>query len=181
MLIPNLFKKKSAQFIKDPSFLHPVPKDQASYLHYNWIITNKLAVGPMPKTLAHWDQLQADGFSNRFSCCFPNEHIFAHIPPTWISREVSLPDHRAQVPLEPETLLLALREAEDMLLNLDGPLYLHCFAGQERSVLMAIGLLCIVERKNLFDSIAYVRQCHHNAKPLYSHLDLLEQTLKSGL
>ena len=135
----------------------------------------------MPKTVDHWDQLEADGFRHRFSCCFPYEHIFAPIPPSWNTREVSLPDHRAQVSLEAETLLLALREAEDMLSTLDGALYLHCFAGQERSVLMAIGLLCIVEGKNLFDSIAYVRQCHNDAKPLYSHLDLLEQVLKSRI
>lgn len=150
-------------------------------LSYNWIITNKLAIGPMPKTRRHWEQLESDGFLNRFSCCYPYEHIFSPIPNSWNSSEVSLPDHREQEPLDKQKLIHALKQAEGMILNHPNALYLHCFAGQERSALMAIGLVCILEKKDLFDSIAFVRQCHKRAKPLYSQLDLLEQVLKEGL
>jgi hypothetical protein len=153
-------------------------KDGGLPLKYNWVLTNKLAIGPMPRTAAHWRQLENDGFRKRFSCCYPYEHIFTPIPETWNSREVSLPDHRQQNKLDKKTLSLALTQAEEMLAYSSGALYLHCFAGQERSALIAIGLLCIVEKKDLFDSIAIVRECHKRAKPLYDQLDLLEQILK---
>lgn len=156
------------------------PKSEESPLFYNWIITNKLAIGPMPKTDSHWRQLEYEGFRNRFSCCYPYEHIFAPIPETWNTREISLPDHRAQSHLDKENLTYALTQAKEMILLYPGPLYLHCFAGQERSALIAIGLLCIIEKKDLFDSIAFVKECHKKAKPLYDHLDLLEQVLKEG-
>lgn len=148
-----------------------------SPLAYNWILTGRLAIGPMPKSIYQWKQLETEGFKKRFSCCYAEEHIFTPIPSNWISREVSLPDHRSQDLLTKGKLIHALQEVEEIYRDYPGPLYLHCFAGQERSVLVAIGLVCILERKDLYDSLAYVRHCHKQAKPLYTHLDLLEQVL----
>jgi hypothetical protein len=184
-MFSNFFKKKKRSPLSaDESFFIPRERELKSSeppLSYNWIITNRLAIGPMPKTSNHWKQLEYDGFHSRFSCCYPHEHIFAPIPNTWNSREISLPDHREQNPLDKETLIRALKQAEEMILTNPESLYLHCFAGQERSALMAIGLVCILEKKDLFDSIAFVRQCHKRAKPLYSQLDLLEQILNEGI
>ena len=173
-------KRPGPASVNDTIFVPKDSKSGDSPLFYNWIITNRLAIGPMPRTNSHWKQLEYDGFRNRFSCCYPNEHIFAPIPDTWNSREISLPDHRAQSQLEKETLAVALKQAEEMILTYSGPLYLHCFAGQERSALIAIGLVCIIEKKDLFDSLAFVKQCHNKAKPLYDHLDLLEKVLSEN-
>lgn len=176
------FKKKKASVPAENSiFRYKDVGEGSPPLSYSWIITNKLAIGPMPKSKLHWEQLEFDGFRNRFSCCFPQEHIFTPIPETWNSREFSLPDHREQNPLQKDDLLTALQQAEEMINLYPEPLYLHCFAGQERSALMAIGLVCRLEKKDLFDSISFVRQCHKRAKPLYSHLDVLEQVLTEGL
>lgn len=178
-MFSNFFKKrKSFQSVKQSILIPREKKDREPPLSYSWIITNRLAIGPMPKTFSHWAQLAGDGFQRRFSCCYPYEHIFAAIPDSWNSREVSLPDHRDQNPLDKQTLINALESAKEMLDDSGEPLYLHCFAGQERSALMAIGLVSILEDKDLFDSIAFVRQCHKRAQPLYSHLDILEQVLK---
>jgi len=147
-------------------------------LDFSWIKTDKLAIGAMPKSIEHWQQLESDNFSQRFSCCYPNEHIYAPIPSHWISQEVSLPDHRAQDILRADTLIRALQEAKSMMNQASGPLYIHCFAGQERSVLVAIGLICILDKMDLFDSLNYVRSCHKKARPIYSQLDLLDQLLK---
>jgi hypothetical protein len=178
-MFSKFFNRRRPSSSSDKSVFEPrESKISGPPLVYSWIITNKLAIGPMPKTDSHWNQLEYDGFQNRFSCCYPNEHIFTPIPDHWESKEISLPDHREQTHLEKSTLILALRQAEDMILMNSGPVYLHCFAGQERSALIAIGLVCILEKKDLFDSIAFVRQCHKRAKPLYSQLDLLEQVLR---
>ena len=183
-MFSKFFGKKKKLVISDDQALF-TPREREFKtddppLSYNWIITNKLAIGPMPKSESHWKQLEYDGFLNRFSCCYPYEHIFTPIPQSWRSIEVSLPDHREQEPLDKQKLIHALKQAEGMILHHPNALYLHCFAGQERSALMAIGLVCILEKKDLFDSIAFVRQCHKRAKPLYSQLDLLEQVIKES-
>lgn len=133
----------------------------------------------MPRNIGQWQQLESLGFKSRFSCCYPEEHIFSPIPSDWHSREVSLPDHRFQEPLTTERLTFALKQAEEMFSSSKHAMYLHCFAGQERSSLLAIGLLCILEKKNLYDSLAYIRNCNKLAKPLYEHLALLEEVVKA--
>ena len=59
------------------------------------------------------------------------------------------------------------------------PLYLHCWAGMERSPLVAIGLLCRAESLNFFDALAQVKDQHPVAKPLIPHLLILESLLAS--
>jgi len=168
----ELSSSSEKQLAKQKSSLNFSP------LAYNWIKTGQFAIGPMPKSRTHWQQLETDNFNRRFSCCYPHEHIFAPIPSHWVSQEVSLPDHRAQEVLRADTLINALQKAKLMMFENSDPLYIHCFAGQERSVLIAIGLVCILDKKDLFDSLNYVRECHKNARPIYSQLDLLDQVLK---
>jgi protein-tyrosine phosphatase len=175
------FPKKRKQELTSSLINKPIKQDLtfcSSPLAFNWIKTGKLAIGAMPKSIQHWQQLEADNFSQRFSCCYPYEHIFTPIPSHWISKEISLPDHRAQDILRADTLIRALQVANSMMNEASGPLYIHCFAGQERSVLVAIGLICILDKKDLFDSLNYVRSCHKKARPIYSQLDLLDQLLK---
>jgi hypothetical protein len=154
---------------------HLIP---TSSLAYSWVITGQLAIGPIPKTSTHWHQLESDGFKSRFSCCYPNEHIYEVIPSSWASDEISLPDHRSQEVLTIEKLILALERSIQMLEKSDGALYLHCFAGQERSALVAVGMISVLHEIDLFESLDFIRQCHKRARPLYSQLDLLDTALK---
>jgi hypothetical protein len=149
-----------------------------SDFYYSWIITGKLAIGPMPRYEDDWNLLEKNGIKKRFSCCYPEEHVFASIPKDWKSSGVSLPDHRLQEELDPEKLLFALNEAINLLSQDEAPMYLHCFAGQERSALLATGIVSVTEDKDLFESLAYIRQCYPKARPLYEHLDILEKVLK---
>jgi hypothetical protein len=146
--------------------------------NYSWIITGKLAIGPMPRQLEDWKSLESNGIHKRFSCCYAEEHIFTPIPVLWKSKQVSLPDHRLQEELTSYRLVYAIEEAIKLIQQDNGPIYLHCFAGQERSSLLAIGIVSLMNKKDLFESLAWVRQCYKQAKPLYEHLDLLEQALK---
>lgn len=152
--------------------------DKSSPLLYSWIMTGKLAIGPIPRTTAQWVQLEGDGFRNRFSCCYPQEHMFAPIPKGWQSKQVALPDHRSQEPLTSDNMILALDEAIMMLNQNNEAMYLHCFAGQERSALMAVGIVCMIKGKDVFESLDFVRRCHKRAKPLYAHLDILDKAIR---
>lgn len=147
--------------------------------NYTWIITGRLAIGPIPRVNQDWILLENNGIKKRFSCCYTEEHNFAPIPTDWKSREVSLPDHRLQEQLTSEKLRFALNEAITLLNDDSQPIYLHCFAGQERSTLLATGIVSITENKDLFESLAFVRQCYPRARPLYEHLDILETILKN--
>jgi hypothetical protein len=155
-----------------------VSQKSLSLFSYSWIITGKLAIGPMPKCSEDWILLEKNGIKKRFSCCYPQEHIFTPIPSDWKSNEVSLPDHRHQEELTHESLLFALQEAISLLAEDNTPVFLHCFAGQERSTLLATGIVSITEGKDLFEALSYIRQCYPRARPLYEHLDILEKALR---
>lgn len=149
-------------------------------LPYNWILTNELAIGPMPGAGAHWSQLEEAGFRSRFSCCYAEEEALSTpVPPHWRSQSVALPDHRQQETLQPERLLSALDAAEAMIAE-QSPLYLHCFAGRERSSLLAIGLTARRRSIDVFAALEWVRRCHPAAAPIYEQLDILEQLLRRG-
>jgi protein-tyrosine phosphatase len=149
-------------------------------ISYGWIITGKLVIGSMPRAEEDWSLLENLGITKRFSCCYPKEHVFSPIPSHWLSEEVSLPDHRLQEELSPEKLKLALDSAISFIEE-DGnkPIYLHCLAGQERSCLLAVGIVCRSTNKNVFEGLEWVRQCYKRAKPLYQHLEILEQILQT--
>jgi hypothetical protein len=146
-------------------------------LPYSWILTNKLAVGPMPRIEGHWRQLQEVGFRSRFSCCYPHEEIFAPVPEDWISEKIALPDHRDQEVLQANVLEEALIRCES-LIETSAPLYLHCFAGRERSSLVAVGLTARQKDLDVFTALDWVRRCHPAASPIYDHLAILEGVLK---
>jgi hypothetical protein len=144
---------------------------------YSWILTQQLAIGPMPRTVSHWEVLEGAGLRSRFSCCYPEEEVFSPAPAHWQSDGVSLPDHRHQEILRQEQLVEALDRAEAMI-HTGAPLYLHCLAGRERSALMAVGLTARLRGIDIFVALDWVRRCHPMASPLYEHLEILEQVLK---
>jgi protein-tyrosine phosphatase len=133
----------------------------------------------MPRHPSHWQQLEQAGFRSRFSCCYPNEEQLSPIPDHWRSESVGLPDHREQEDLLAERLNEALDRAEG-LLQAEAPVYLHCFAGRERSSLMAVGLTARQRGMDVFEALDWVRRCHPAASPIYGHLDVLDQVLRQG-
>jgi hypothetical protein len=174
----RLFKKaSSSENFRNTNDSSDLIINQAS-LRYAWILAGRLAIGPMPKSSEDWILLEQNGIRKRFSCCYDNEHIFTPIPKYWTSKEVPLPDHRKQEELSTSKLIYTLNEAIGLINQDSQPMYLHCYAGQERSSLIATGIVSLIEKKDLFDSLAYIRQCYPKARPLYEHLDILEQTLK---
>lgn len=149
-------------------------------LPYSWILSNQLAIGPMPRTEAHWQQLEEAGFKARFSCCYPEEQRFFPIPSHWSTTGVAIPDHREQETLTEERLLAAILAAENLLKE-SSPVYLHCLAGRERSSLMATALTARTKKLDIFSSLDWVRRCHPQASPLYEQLELLEVLLRKQI
>lgn len=159
----------------------PAKRNEQEYLPliYSWILNNQLAIGPMPRVEEHWSYLESLGFHSRFSCCYQHEEAFAPPPSNWTSISMGLPDHRQQEILTIKKLESALSAAENLIYTSNGPVYLHCFAGQERSSLLAIGLTSILREMDLFTALEWVRRCHPNARPIYQHLDILDTLLSA--
>jgi hypothetical protein len=147
-------------------------------LPFSWVLSNRLAIGPMPRGDHHWQQLEQAGFRSRFSCCYPEEETGLILPPGWSSDRISLPDHRQQEPMQAARLGLALARAE-ALVNDASPVYLHCMAGYERSPLLAVGLTARLRGIDMLAALAWVRRCHPMAMPIYDHLVMLEVILSS--
>lgn len=143
-----------------------------------WLRTRKLAIGPMPRNPDHWRSLQQQGVRSIFSCCDPSEGPWQP-PSEWLQCQFPLPDHRQPDAMTKEMLASALSAALD-LYQAAPPLYLHCWAGMERSPLLAVGLLCRAESLDLFDALGQVRSQHPIAKPLAPHLVILESILVDG-
>jgi hypothetical protein len=146
---------------------------------FSWLRTRRLAVGGFPGQPEHWQALEASGIGQVFSCCDPNEAEWQP-PAHWRSAQLTLPDHRSSVPPTAEQLRQALDQLQAMLSGDHAPLYLHCWAGMERSPLLAVGLLCRLEGLPFFDALAQVRSLHPQAKPITAHLVVLEELLSSG-
>lgn len=142
---------------------------------FTWLRSRRLAIGPMPQTPAHWGLLEQQGVQSIFSCCDPSEGPWQP-PQHWRQGRVSLPDHRNPEQMTPALLEHGLHAALE-LYQAAPPLYLHCWAGMERSPLLAVGLLCRAEGLELFEALAQVRAQHPIAKPLVPHLVILEAIL----
>jgi len=143
---------------------------------FSWIRSGRLAIGAFPRQPDHWQGLEASGIRRVFSCCHPDEAPWTP-PPHWVARQLALPDHRSPGQLDEPLLRQAIDELQQLYHQGDGALYLHCWAGQERSALMAVALLCRSEGLALFDALAQVRRCHPQARPIMAQLALLEQVL----
>jgi hypothetical protein len=158
------------------SFLSRFSKKPAA-LKFSWILPNQLAIGPAPLTTNDWRTLQQAGFQSRFSCCYlQEEEAIPHFNLPHAKGRVALPDHRLQEPLLPSTLLEAIMISRE-LMDQAPPLYVHCWAGRERSVLLAIAHMSIIKQISVYAAMLRVREAHPPANPLYDHLELLEEVL----
>lgn len=151
----------------------------SSDLTWNWLLPGDLAIGSHPQTDRDWLVLRQAGITAVFNCCFVDED--RHLPTVpaawgWRSIRCPLPDHRAQVPLSEAALKRALETLCDLYAS-SGSLYVHCWAGQERSVLMGIGLLALQQRLTIFQALDHTKRQHPPARPLFGQLALLEQVL----
>jgi len=141
----------------------------------SWLRSGRLVIGAMPTNDDHWRSLERQGVSSVFSCCDPSEGLWQ--PPShWQRIQLPLPDHRNPHDLDPTALKRAVDAAWQLYRDTPA-LYIHCWAGMERSPLVAIGLLCKAESLSIFDALAQVRALHPPARPITSHLVVLEEIL----
>lgn len=144
----------------------------------SWLRTRRLVVGGFPHQPEHWQNLSELGVCSVLSCCDPSEGSWD--PPShWAQGRVTLADHRNPEEMTASMLDEAINTGVALYAN-SPALYIHCWAGMERSPLVAIGLLCRAEGLSFFDALNQVRLHHRQARPITSHLILLERLLDSA-
>jgi hypothetical protein len=147
------------------------------HLKFSWIIPNQLGIGPAPLTADHWKTLNQVGFLSRFSCCYPSEEEGLSRPDFPIMEgRVAFPDHRNQETLSKPRLLEAIQVSMELMTQAQ-PLYLHCWAGQKRSALLAIAHVSLLQQISVLNAMILVKEAHPPTNPVYEHLELLNEII----
>lgn len=139
----------------------------------SWVLRGELAVGPAPRYASHGARLLEEGITGVLSLCSESEAPPPVLPLRLQQRRLVLPDHRAGRPLRLEELERALELLAE--LQLQGPVYVHCKAGVERSPLVCLGWLMQRRRLGQLDALDYLMQVHPPTGVLPQQLEVLAQ------
>ena len=129
-------------------------------------------VGSAPTKLEHLEKLKSEGIVSILSLCSNEEVKFpSEMRQFFEVAQFILPDHKyGKYPNkgEIESVLFILEK-----LMKDGPVFVHCFAGIERSPLVCIGWLVTRHKMSVNDALSYMMSIHKRTNPLPKQLQTL--------
>ncbi len=138
----------------------------------DWVLNNKLALGPAPKELEDIDELKKKKINWIFSLCSQKEiTVNVNYEEYFDCKRVVLYDHKYKDKLTIEQLNLALITLGDIIDS--GPVYIHCVAGVERSPLVCMGWLIQEHNLTPTQALDYLMDIHVGTNPLPEQLRLL--------
>ena len=138
----------------------------------DWILINKLAVGPKPSSLREIKLLKKNKIKSILSLCNENESpTLEFIEKDFVFSRIPLPDHKqARCPTF-EQFKIALDELKK--LQKFSPTFVHCVASVERSPLICMGWLVREEGYSVDVAMDYLMQVHPGTSPLPEQLSLV--------
>lgn len=138
----------------------------------DWVLNNKLAVGPAPRSIEDLNELKRNKISCILSLCSKNEiNTEFNLEDHFISKRVVLPDHKYKENLRIDQLHIAL-DTLSKLIKL-GPVYIHCVAGIERSPLVCMAWLITNHNLTPTQALDYLMDVHIGTCPLPQQFKLL--------
>ena len=144
----------------------------------DWVLVNKIAIGPIPRTPEHFKLLKKHKINSILSLCDEKEApTLEFIRENFIFSRVPLPDHKqAKFPSFKEFL-----KALDELKKLQEfkPTFVHCLASVERSPLICLGWLVREEGYSIDLAMDYLMQIHPGTSPLPEQLSLVMQLIEN--
>jgi atypical dual specificity phosphatase len=139
------------------------PSDQESELapsiRWAWVLPNRLKVGSFPE-VPDLDCLKQGGIQAILTLCDPAE---SRLDPAFSSSfhclQYSLPDSRHSRPLLVEDLATVVDLLHETL-QTQGPTYVHCLAGIERSPTVCVAYLCRYQRLQVWEALNWLKSIH---------------------
>ncbi|MDY6937103.1 MAG: dual specificity protein phosphatase [Cyanobacteriota bacterium] len=148
--------------------------DRPNSTSLSWVIPGKLAVGGLPNsgTIA---QLTQARIATVLALCSESEgQMLPEIQASFQTWRYVLPDRHYREKLTPAQLAAAVEIIHQSLQN-QQPIYVHCFAGIERSPTVCVAYLCRYGQQNLWDALEWVKSVHPSTCPTTDQLRVLEE------
>jgi len=138
----------------------------------DWVLNNKLALGPAPQNISDLKLLKDNKINWIFSLCSKNEiEVKINFEEHFLCKRVVLPDHKYKELLTITKLNLALNTLSEIIST--GPVYIHCVAGVERSPLVCMAWLVTQHNLTPTQALDYLMEVHIGTNPLPEQLKLL--------
>ena len=141
---------------------------------FNWVLINRLLIGSAPKNKEHIKILKSLNIDFILSLCSEEEApIINELHLNFKNYQIILPDHKSSENISKNQIKKTV-ERLDLLLQ-DGNVFIHCYAGIERSPLIIIAWLVKTKKLKLIEAIEYLKGVHPPSRPLQKHLYVLNK------
>ena len=140
---------------------------------FNWVLLNKLAVGSYPRETSNFKKLTDEGISSILCLCDNSEIKTDQNKINKFSfNQFPLPDHRSKR----FPTLNEINQVIDLLENLinNGPVFIHCYAGIERSPLICMAWLIKKHNLSSLEALQYMMEVNPGSNPLPGQLKILD-------
>ena len=140
----------------------------------DWVLNNELAIGRAPLKTTHFEHLKKNKIKSILNLCKEEEApIYNEVKDYFEFKRYILPDHKVN-----KEILIA--EVHEIILIIDsliktGPIYVHCYAGIERSPIICMSWLVAKHKLSPQRALDYLMEVHPGTNPLPSQFKLLNK------
>lgn len=144
---------------------------------FNWVLVNKIGIGIPLKLENDVLFLKKKNINSILSLC-SSEVLNEKLYKSFNQKIYELPDHRSGTCPDISDIKKIIKLIDELIV--DGPIFIHCEAGIERSPLICIAWLTIKESIPFEHSVRYLKQVHPNSNPHYDQLNVLKNELNKN-
>lgn len=142
-----------------------------------WVLPDKLAVGRLPRA-GEEAVLAEQGIHAVLSLCAPQEGVVPDaVKEDFRWEYFFLPDSHYKEEIQVSQLDRVVALVAEMIES-DGPLYVHCLAGQERSIITCMSYLCAFHNLDPWGALMYIKKVRPQASPTGSQLRVLQDFVR---
>ena len=144
---------------------------------YSWVLVDELMVGSAPLDISNFIELKKEGIKSVLSLCSAKEvKIPDEINNFFVCESFVLPDHTYKREPQTDEIIKILQILEE--LTNKGPVYVHCFAGVERSPLVCMAWLVKKYSMSVNEALIYLMKVHKKTNPLPKQITCLKKLFK---